>query len=379
MDHRLGTCSACSARYQIPATFPHSRAKCRTCGGVVEIGPVVGAKSARSASKALTTPATTHPATDAERAPRTEPQAERPSAARAPVAGRATPPTPQPDSPIPPRATPKPPDAPLESTPAPKPAAAKPESAARSAPERAARDPKAAADRQARDAKAAAATEPESKSKLVPIALGALMLTAAVIAAFFYNRGERDDSAHAAPPSDAPQDQERAPLSGAQPGAQPAAQPGSQTDAPAPRELDRDLADSASVDLSALADLATPELRASAEGTTLDSALQRFLAAATTSERETAARELVAAGRPALLFALDAWKRLDLATDDGRADATALERDVVTALAGGRSFGWKADGSAESRLFGARVIAQWHRVAGSDDAWQRFLASAATH
>ncbi|MCC6406701.1 MAG: hypothetical protein IT453_06025, partial [Planctomycetes bacterium] len=106
--------------------------------------------------------------------------------------------------------------------------------------------------------------------------------------------------------------------------------------------------------------------------------LQRFLAAPTDAERELAARELVAAGRPALLLALDAWKRIDLATDDGRADATALEREIVSALAGGRTFGWKPDASEESRRFDAKVIAQWHRVAASDDAWQRFLAPAST-
>ena len=36
------------------------------------------------------------------------------------------------------------------------------------------------------------------------------------------------------------------------------------------------------------------------------------------------------------------------------------------------------DASEESRRFDAKVIAQWHRVAASDDAWQRFLAPAAT-
>ena len=42
MDHRIGTCSACKATYRIPASFAADRARCRQCGGVVEIGAVEG-------------------------------------------------------------------------------------------------------------------------------------------------------------------------------------------------------------------------------------------------------------------------------------------------------------------------------------------------
>ena len=41
-QHRLGTCSSCEAQYRVPATFKADKAKCKKCGGVVEIGPVVG-------------------------------------------------------------------------------------------------------------------------------------------------------------------------------------------------------------------------------------------------------------------------------------------------------------------------------------------------
>lgn len=45
MAHRVGVCSSCGSRFQIPATFAPDRARCRTCGGVVEIGPPVGVEA----------------------------------------------------------------------------------------------------------------------------------------------------------------------------------------------------------------------------------------------------------------------------------------------------------------------------------------------
>ncbi len=39
MTDRVGVCGSCRARFQIPASFTPNRAKCRTCGGVVEITP----------------------------------------------------------------------------------------------------------------------------------------------------------------------------------------------------------------------------------------------------------------------------------------------------------------------------------------------------
>ncbi len=41
MDHRNGICASCEANYTIPASFEHDKARCRECGGTVEIGPIV--------------------------------------------------------------------------------------------------------------------------------------------------------------------------------------------------------------------------------------------------------------------------------------------------------------------------------------------------
>ena len=49
-QHRLGTCSSCDAKYRIPATFKADKAKCKKCGGVVEIGAVRGEAPAKPAA-----------------------------------------------------------------------------------------------------------------------------------------------------------------------------------------------------------------------------------------------------------------------------------------------------------------------------------------
>ena len=41
MSHRVGICSSCEANYKVPADFAADKAKCKSCGGVVEIGAVV--------------------------------------------------------------------------------------------------------------------------------------------------------------------------------------------------------------------------------------------------------------------------------------------------------------------------------------------------
>ena len=45
MEHRNGICASCEANYTIPASFEHDKARCRECGGTVEIGPVVFGES----------------------------------------------------------------------------------------------------------------------------------------------------------------------------------------------------------------------------------------------------------------------------------------------------------------------------------------------
>lgn len=46
MSHRLGVCSSCDAKYKIPSSFTANQAKCKACGGVVNISDPEGAKPA---------------------------------------------------------------------------------------------------------------------------------------------------------------------------------------------------------------------------------------------------------------------------------------------------------------------------------------------
>ena len=57
MATRVGVCRSCGAQFRIPATFAHDRARCRTCGGVVEIGPPEGIASVAPAAPADPAPA----------------------------------------------------------------------------------------------------------------------------------------------------------------------------------------------------------------------------------------------------------------------------------------------------------------------------------
>ena len=49
MSFRIGKCSSCAATYKLPASFEADRAKCKQCGGVVEIGKAGEAEPAAAA------------------------------------------------------------------------------------------------------------------------------------------------------------------------------------------------------------------------------------------------------------------------------------------------------------------------------------------
>jgi translation initiation factor IF-2 len=89
MPHRIGVCGSCRARFQVPGTFTPNRARCRTCGGVVEIGPA----QEDSASGPVSAPPTVAP---------TSFQGLAPASARAAVpASSAASPAPTPAQPRP--------------------------------------------------------------------------------------------------------------------------------------------------------------------------------------------------------------------------------------------------------------------------------------
>jgi len=88
MTPRVGVCGSCRARFQIPASFTPNRAKCRTCGGVVEITPPSPAPAPAPRRAVAPPPA---PAPAAATAPAATP-APAPTPVPVPVAARRAPP-----------------------------------------------------------------------------------------------------------------------------------------------------------------------------------------------------------------------------------------------------------------------------------------------
>jgi len=74
-EFRKGVCKDCSAEFNIPASFTHDRAKCRQCGGTVEIAPAKGAAPAPKPVPAAVPPAPKPKAPE----PKPEPVAEEPA------------------------------------------------------------------------------------------------------------------------------------------------------------------------------------------------------------------------------------------------------------------------------------------------------------
>lgn len=88
MDHRTGTCTSCGARFRVPASFAADKAKCKKCGGVVEIGPAEAAAQPVPARKPAPRPAAgaAKAATPAPRPAKAPAKPTRPVAATKPVA-----------------------------------------------------------------------------------------------------------------------------------------------------------------------------------------------------------------------------------------------------------------------------------------------------
>lgn len=451
MDHRIGTCGACRARYQIPASFPHSRAKCRSCGGTVEIGPIVSATAAANVSKSSTpvAPTTgTEQASTRDVAPTTSQSSTAPSAesplARPERAGLApgrerseasradtrssdlaNGPVGRPNGVATPNAATARQD-PHSNTVEPKTTANRDASASSHVPtelrpatptQPAATEsetPRAerSASNAAREVQARGRTPSEARptrgerpteaparprSKLVPVTLLALLLAGGGLAAFWLLHDRAEDPTLAAAPAaggpgdanaeatrgkpSAPTDSKSTAPTPADSGSQASARDGSASNGStsataALRALDAALLAAPDIELTLLPDLVTDELRASESGRRLDQALATFLVTDDAAVRAPAAKELVAAGRAALPFVVDAWKRLDPSVAADRERATRIERELATPLARGRGFGWSDDTDAASERGNRKVIAQWHALAmrlDSDDAWRQFV------
>jgi hypothetical protein len=347
MSHRLGTCTSCKAQYKVPASFQADRAKCKSCGGVVQIAPANGAAA---------------PAKPAA-----------PAAAARPVPARPV------------TAAPKPPP-----PPAAKPAAPKAEE------KDSVRAAAAAAAERVRDAgrKGAAEAAPAGKGKSSPrsgakeragkrgargdkekskapmLAAVVVLLAAGGGGAWFLMRGgdegpkaaETNDAVASAPAAStaeqAPAAEESAPAASEAPTEQAPAAEAATTDAqpaaeaPAAKPADED------IDLSVYPDEGKLPGTSDEDWTSIQEWTASFLDANAGAAGNRARGKLFERGREAFPALLNAMKRLDFSTDDGFRAGDLAQRFLMD-VCNGQNFDWKYGTEPADVLFNKKVVRSW--------------------
>jgi hypothetical protein len=364
MNHRLGTCSSCKAQYKVPASFQADRAKCKACGGVVEIGPAAGA--APASAKPVTSPAP-KPAAQAS-APPPRPVPARPVAAAAP-------------RPAAPKPAPKPVAEEKDSV---RVAAAAAAERVRSAGRKGAAEPSEAAKHNegARErskaragAKAGAGRRGarQEKSKAPMLAAVFVLLLAGGGGAWFLTRGDDGSQAAemaategelaAAPAVEASEQAPEAPEaaqgeSAPEPeAAAPVAQEGDGSEAPqekpAAKPADED------IDLSVFPD--EPKLPGTSDEdwASIQEWTATFLDANAGAAGNRALSKLLERGREAFPAILNAMKRLDFSTDDGFRAGDVAQRRFLMAVCNGQNFDWKYGTEPADVIFNKKVVRSW--------------------
>ncbi len=387
MDHRIGTCSSCGARYKIPASFQANRAKCKKCGSVVEIAAPQPAKGKTQAPAAKTETASGRQASGGQAADRERPR-KGPSMKEQLVARRAEEAQPKGDKPAAPRAA-----APNRGRAGTEPRAAR--GAASGAPARGQPDAASAkrsgsstrrkpagASRRARktDEDDGAAqgrrrgSSSAQKGNPVPMFIGSavvLLLVGYGIWEMFLKAPEQSapqpgtaaeqgaqpenpDAALAA--ADTSSDAAKAPSSAVAEASTTVAEPAPEK--PKPKQLH----DPSSVDLTAIADY-TP-FAGTADGTwnELRRAMAEFVDPDAGAAGSRARKRLEAKPRQAFPVILNFFKRMDFATDEGHRNGDLCQR-LLQDICGGRNFGWKYGDVEENErvTFNKKVVRSWCR------------------
>lgn len=369
MSHRLGICSSCNAQYKVPASFQADRAKCKSCGGVVAIGPVGGAAP--------------EPA---------KPAAKAPAPAAAPAPKPAAPAVPA--KPVPAR--------PVAAKPAPKPVAEEKDSvraAAQAAADRvreagkgaaAAAPAKAGARSERASAKAGAGSKSRSsagsrrggkggkdakKSKGPLLAVVGLLVVAGGGAAWFLTQGddggpqaaEKTEQVAEAPEAnepEAPMDEpEAAAAETSAPEAAPEAPAEAEAETPAekPAEAASALDD---IDLSTFPDQEKLPGTSDEDWAQIQEWTATFFDASAGAAGTRARGKLLERSREAFPAVLNAMKRLDFSTEDGFRAGDLGQRFLMD-VCGGRNFGWNYDKDENdartpaSVVFNKKVVRSW--------------------
>ena len=379
MDYRIGKCSQCGAEYRIPSSFAHSAARCKQCKGVVHLGPPAGGAPAEPAAPAASAmpakkvvpkpaaPAAPRPAAETPKpaprppAPPAEPAAEekkggtlerlkaqRAAAAAPPAAAPAPAPTPAARPSAAPAPAAKPPVAAAKAA---MPAAP----AGRGAGRKGAGEPEDDAGSK-RGGRRGAKERPEKKKKSAAGMLSIVGLVVVGAALFLFKDklfggdapAEGDGStvnAGTTPEASAPAPTESAPAAEApapEPAPAPIAEREEAASAPAEPEKKPDpkVKDPASVDLAAIADFGPTPDTTPEEWTKLQETVVQMLDTEAGAASTKARRALLEQKRKAVPALLNAFKKLDFATDEGR-KAGDLCQSTLKDIWNGTNFDWR--------------------------------------
>lgn len=374
MDYRIGKCSQCGAEYRIPTSFAHSAARCKQCKGVVHLGPPPGgaatepaapAASAMPAKKVVpkpAAPAAPRPAAEAPKpaerppAPQAEPAAEekkggtleRLKAQRAAAAGTPAPaPAPAPT----PAARPSAAAAPAAKTPVVAARAATPAAPAG----RGAGRKGAAAEEDDSGSKRAGrrgAKERPEKKKKSPAGLLSIVGLVVVGAALFLFKdklfggdapaeGEGSTvNAGTTPEAGAPSPETAAAEATPEPTPEPVAEREEAAPAEPEKKPDPKVKDPASVDLAAIADFGPTPDTTPEEWTKLQETVVQMLDTEAGAASTKARRALLEQKRKAVPAILNAFKKLDFATDEGRKSGD-LCQSTLKDIWNGTNFDWR--------------------------------------
>ena len=394
MSHRLGVCSSCDAKYKIPSSFTAKQAKCKACGGVVNISDPEGApKAAPPVPTRKVAPAPAKPAPKKQEMEeiqgsgkkRSGPSMKERLLAERKAAEAAASATKAPVKPA--------------GRPARRPAAAKTAAAAsEDAPKRssrgkraggvssrASRRPSATRGKKGR-AKAGADVDeneesaPRSRggrkksSPLVPLMSIALILLAGVGVFLFMQGQDAPDTVSAGETETAAVDQATIDAE-----AQAAADKLAAEEAAAEKKLADEAAaadataeetekakpkkekkrlDPDSVDLTAIEDFGPVDGMSDDDFQGLMEKAKLAIDPEAGAAGNRAKKKLIESGRLAFPALLNIFKTLDFATDQGRGDGDVIQRALMD-ICGGKNFGWKYTTESADVYYNKKTVKAW--------------------
>ena len=383
MDHRIGTCSSCDARYRIPASFEADRAKCKKCGGIVEIA-AAKAPSPAKRDKPKAPPARTSRPRNGK--PKTSPGAAAPAASKQPKTGPS-----MKEQILARRAAEAKPGAeaseatPRKASSTGKAAAARGNTKRETTPGRTPRSGatsrrKAAAGSRQRPAKGDADAKEDGrrrgrpapkKGNPVPMFIGSavvLVLLGYGIWEMYLKAPEPSapEQASVVEETQESQDEADATASSVAGGAD---EQGAAAEASAPaadpvpeKPKPKKLHDPSSVDLAAIADYAPFAGTSDDTWNELRRDMAEFVDPNSGAAGNRARKRLEATPRQAFPVILNFFKRMDFATDEGHRNGDLCQK-LLMDLCGGRNFGWKYGDVEENErvTFNKKVVRSWCR------------------